>query len=54
MNFVNLVRADFSTLYLFDYSRSDRNEILDYILIYFKLHTPSFPEIKSLQVLREL
>lgn len=54
MNFVNLVRADFSTLYLFDYSRSDRNEILDYILVYFKLHTPSFPEIKSLQVLREL
>lgn len=54
MNFINLLRADFSTLYLFDYSRDDRNEILDYILLYFKLHTPAFPDIKSLKVLREL
>lgn len=54
MNFINLLRADFSTLFLFDYSRDDRNEILDYILLYFKLHTPAFPDIKSLKVLREL
>lgn len=54
LNFVNLLRADFDTLYLFDYSRSERNEILDYILVYFKMHTASFPEIKSLAVLREL
>ncbi len=35
-------------------NRKVRNELLDFLLIYYKLHIDGFGEMKSLQVLREL
>ncbi len=49
-----LMRMDFPTMHLFQFSRTDRNRIVDVLLRYYRLHIPQFPELKSLSVLQEL
>lgn len=49
-----LSRINFSNMQLFNMSRSDRNRIVERLLIYYRLHLYDFPAIKSLDVLREL
>lgn len=49
-----LMRMDFATMHLFRLSRADRNRMLEVIDHYYRLHLPSFPELRSLTVLREL
>ena len=51
---VTLMRMNFSTMHLFKLSRDQRNLIVDRIIHYYRLHIPNFPEMKSLEVLREL
>lgn len=49
-----LSRMNYSNMHLFKFSRSDRNLIIDYLLVFYRLHIYDFPKIKSLDVLREL
>lgn len=49
-----LIRMDFFSMHLFRLSRHDRNRLAELITTYYRLHLPSFPELKSLQVLGEL
>ena len=49
-----LQRMHFGNMHLFHLSRSQRNQIVDSLLEYFRLHTYDFPPLKSLDVLREL
>lgn len=49
-----LMRMDYGTMYLFKMNRHERLRCLDLIVEYYRLHLPSFPELKSLEVLKEL
>lgn len=50
----NLMRMTFDNMRLFRMSREERNLCTDVILSYYRLHVPGFPEMRSLDVLREL
>lgn len=52
--FARLLRADYDTVYLYNLKRVERNEILDYIIAYYRLHSPDFGELRSLDVLRSM
>ncbi len=49
-----LMRMNYDTMHLFEMSRAERNRCVEIILSYYRLHLPGFPELKSLEVLREL
>jgi len=49
-----LMRMNYHTMHLFRMSRAERNQLLTYLNEYYRLHLPDFPELKSLQVLREV
>ena len=49
-----LMRMDYPTMRLFRLSRAERSRILEILLLYYRLHLPSFPELRSLKVLQEL
>ena len=49
-----LFRMNYPTLHLFRLSRQDRQRILHVLNEYYRLHIPNFPELKSLEVLKEL
>lgn len=49
-----LMRMKYQTMHLFRMSRAERNRLLDVALEYYALHIPSFPELKSVEVMREL
>lgn len=49
-----LSRMNYSNMHLFKISRSNRSLILDYLLVFYRLHIYDFPKIKSLEILREL
>ena len=48
-----LMRMDYATMHLFRLSRDERARCLDVILTYYRLHLPDFPELRSVEVLRE-
>lgn len=52
--FATLMRMNFSNLQIFRFSREERLRILDYFMLYFKLHYPGFSDLKSLDVLKTL
>lgn len=49
-----LMRMNYSTMHVFRFSHEERNRCVDLILTYYRLHVPSFPELKSLSVLQTL
>ena len=49
-----MMRMDFPTMHLFRMSHQERNRLLEVSLIYYRLHLPDFPELKSFSVLQEL
>lgn len=49
-----LLRISYSTMHLFRMSRTERQRCLDIILCYYRLHTTTFPELKSLAVMKEI
>jgi len=51
---VSLMRMNYESMHLFRMSHEDRNRIADLILRYYRLHVPGFPELRSLQVMKEL
>ena len=51
---VNLMRLNFANMHLFKMNRHERNHLLSLINDYYRLHLPDFPELNSLQVLKEV
>lgn len=49
-----MMRMDYATMHLFRLSHQERNHLLEVALTYYRLHLPDFPELKSLQVLKDL
>lgn len=49
-----LMRMNFDNMRLFKMNREERNQCLDVIVNYYRLHVPGFPELKSLAVLKTL
>ena len=49
-----LMRMNYDNMRFFRMSSAERNECVDTILTFYRLHIPGFPEMKSLPVLREL
>ena len=49
-----LMRMDYPTMHLFRLSHLDRDRLLEVAVIYYRLHLPNFPELKSLAVLQQL
>lgn len=47
-------RMNYANMHLYKLSRSDRNTIVENLLVYYRLHVYDFPSLKSLEVLREL
>lgn len=45
-------RISYANMHRYRYNREERAVIIDYLLTYYRLHLPSFGEIKSLAVLR--
>ncbi len=49
-----LNRINYRNMHRFRLSRENRNEILNHLLSYYRLHLYDFPALKSLDVLREM
>ena len=49
-----ITRMNYRSMRLFRMNRAQRNFILDCLLAYYRLHVPEFPELKSVEVLREI
>lgn len=49
-----LLKVNFSNMWLLKLNRHQRYRILELILRYYRIHIPEFPELKSLDVMREL
>jgi DNA repair protein RecO (recombination protein O) len=47
-------RINYHNMHLYKLSQSDRNIIIKCMLDYYRMHIYDFPEIKSLEILREL
>ena len=52
--FVNLLRTGYDSMHLLSLNRKLRGEYLATLSVYYQLHVPEFPELKSAAVLREL
>lgn len=49
-----LMRMDYPTMHLFRLSQAQRRRILEILLLYYRLHLPQLPELRSLEVLHDL
>lgn len=49
-----LMRLNYNTMRLLRINRKERNSCTETLLLYYKLHTPNFPEIRSLDVMKQL
>ena len=49
-----LLRMRAYNQHIFKFSRIQRQRILDILITYYRLHVPQFPELKSLDVLKEI
>ena len=47
-------RINYHNMHLYKLSQSDRNNLINYMLDYYRIHVYDFSEIKSLGVLREM
>lgn len=47
-----LMRMKYATMHVFRFSGTERSRLVSFILGYYELHLPSFPALKSLEVLR--
>lgn len=49
-----LLRVNYSTMHLLCMSKAQRSRFLEVLETYYRLHLPSFPEIKSIPILHEV
>ena len=47
-----MMRMNYPSMHLFKFTRAQRNRLLDVIVQYYRLRVPGFPDVKSLEVLR--
>ena len=47
-------RINYHNMHLFQLSQNDRNSLINLMLDYYRIHVYDFPELKSLEVLREM
>ena len=52
--FVSLLRTGYDSMHLLSLNRKLRGEYLATLALYYRLHVPEFPELRSAAVLREL
>ena len=50
----DLLRLRYQTMHLYIMSRQERNQCVEVIMKYYRLHMPDFPEMKTLPILQEL
>lgn len=48
------LRMNYMTMRRFKMNRLQRNQVLDILCRYYKLHIPDFPDVKSIEVLKEI
>jgi len=53
-SFANLLNLSFDEMHTLNLSRNKRNELLEYLLEYYKLHIPDFHGLNSTAVLHEV
>ena len=49
-----LMRMNYESMHLFRMNHDDRNHITETILVYYRLHVPSMPELHSFEVLKTM
>ncbi len=49
-----MMRMDYATMHVYKLSRQDRGRLLEIALMYYRIHLPAFPELRSLGVLQEM
>ena len=49
-----MMRMDYSTMHLFKMNRQQRYRCIEVALQFYRLHLPDFPDLRSLDVLRDL
>lgn len=54
VSFVSLLRTGYDSMHLLSLNRKLRGEYLATLAVYYRLHVPEFPELKSAAILREL
>lgn len=54
MNFANMLRTSYNNMYCWHITNTDRNNILDHIIDYYRIHAIDFSNIRSLEILRML
>lgn len=52
--FHKIARMDFENMHRFRFTRQERWNVLSHINDYYRLHLPGFPQLSSLEILREL
>jgi DNA repair protein RecO (recombination protein O) len=52
--FVELLRTGYESMHLLSLNRKLRGEYLAILVRYYRLHIPDFPQLRSMEVLREL
>ena len=50
----SMLRMTYANMHLFSMSRAERRRVIDIMIKYYRLHLPSFPELKSLAVLHQI
>ena len=54
-NYLNVFKKiNYNNMHLYKLSQSDRNSLINFMLDYYRIHVYDFPEIKSLEILREM
>ncbi len=54
-NYLDIFKQiNYQNMHLYKLSQGDRNKIINYMLDYYRMHVYNFPEIKSLEVLRDM
>jgi DNA repair protein RecO (recombination protein O) len=49
-----MMRMNYNNMHLFGMSRAQRNRCIEVLLLYYRIHLPEFPDLKSIEVLREV
>ena len=49
-----LMALDYTSMHLYEMNRNGRNERIEILLRYYTRHLPEFPQLKSLEVLKEV
>jgi DNA repair protein RecO (recombination protein O) len=49
-----MMRMDFVNMHLFRMNRQQRNRCIEVAILFYRLHLPDFPDLRSLEVLHDL